>query len=136
MAEEGYVGQAERTLQFAASVATQECCECGLVFWVSTRLSQRWRDKGETFYCPYGHCQSYRETSPVHKLEKKLEAMKGDRDWWKGAHGAEAKRHSSTKGQVTKLRRRIGAGVCPCCKRTFKGLAAHMEKKHPDYGKA
>lgn len=27
---------------------------------------------------------------------------------------------------------RAHAGVCPCCNRTFKQLAAHMKTKHPD----
>ncbi len=106
---------------------------CGCVFWVSEDLKQRWKDKGVSFYCPVGHCQSYQVTT-VQKLEKKLAAMEGDRDWWKGATRAEEKRHSSTKGQVTKLRRRIGAGVCPCCQRAFKQLSRHMQNKHPEYG--
>lgn len=28
---------------------------------------------------------------------------------------------------------RVGAGVCPCCKRTFQQLARHMKCKHPKY---
>lgn len=27
---------------------------------------------------------------------------------------------------------RIGAGICPCCNRTFSQLARHMQSKHPD----
>lgn len=37
------------------------------------------------------------------------------------------------KGQVTKLRKRAKAGVCPCCNRTFVGLQRHMAQKHPEF---
>jgi hypothetical protein len=53
---------------------------------------------------------------------------------------AEERSHAATRGVVTrkkneakKLRERARAGVCPCCHRTFKQLAAHMANKHPDY---
>lgn len=29
-----------------------------------------------------------------------------------------------------------GAGMCPCCRRTFKQLAEHMKSKHPDFDPA
>ena len=31
---------------------------------------------------------------------------------------------------------RVAASVCPCCKKTFKQLAAHMKNKHPNYAEA
>ena len=37
------------------------------------------------------------------------------------------------KGQVTRIKKRVANGVCPCCNRTFKDLAAHMSTQHPDY---
>lgn len=39
------------------------------------------------------------------------------------------------KGEVTKLKKRIANGVCPCCKRSFCNLAAHMKTQHPEYTK-
>ncbi len=128
------MAEAARIFQFQASVESQECCNCGIVFWVPAHLHRRWRNEGQSFYCPNGHGQSYTDT-PIQKLGKELTAMKDDRNWWKGATRAEEKRHSATKGQVTKLRRGIGAGTCPCCNRTFKQLAAHMTRQHPKYGK-
>lgn len=37
------------------------------------------------------------------------------------------------KGAATKARKRAGAGVCPCCKRSFQQLRRHMASKHPDF---
>lgn len=39
----------------------------------------------------------------------------------------------ATKGVVTKFRRRVGNGVCPCCTRTFTNLSRHMTTNHPDF---
>jgi hypothetical protein len=32
-----------------------------------------------------------------------------------------------------RLKKRIKAGVCPCCNRTVSQMARHMKTKHPDY---
>lgn len=124
------MGQTARTFHFQANVESEECYKCGVVFWVSAVMCRRWRNTGETFYCPNGHGQVYEEGT----LQKQLAAMESDRDWWKGATRAEEKRHIATRGQIAKLKNRIGAGVCPCCRRTFKQLAAHMTRQHPKYG--
>lgn len=43
------------------------------------------------------------------------------------------RRLAATKGVVTRIKNRVGKGVCPCCKRTFPNLGAHMSEKHPDW---
>lgn len=51
---------------------------------------------------------------------------------------AEASRaeHSrrAEKAAKTRIKNRIARGVCPCCKRTFQNLAAHMQTQHPGFG--
>lgn len=46
----------------------------------------------------------------------------------------DAKR-SLAKEQRSKarLKKRVAAGVCPCCHRTVSQMARHMATKHPDY---
>lgn len=39
------------------------------------------------------------------------------------------------KGQNTRLKNRIAAGVCPCCNRSFQNVARHMAGQHPDFQK-
>jgi hypothetical protein len=34
---------------------------------------------------------------------------------------------------MTRIKKRVAAGVCPCCNRSFKDLARHMAGQHPDY---
>ncbi|MBV6448554.1 hypothetical protein [Nitrosomonas sp.] len=35
------------------------------------------------------------------------------------------------KGQATKIKRRVGRGVCPCCNRHFENLERHMHMVFP-----
>lgn len=87
--------------------AVETCCKCKVQFAVTAGAQGRWKDSGETFYCPNGHGQCYRETpaarekkarqkaeaelakknTRVEELEGRLEAMKGtlaaERAWKK-----------------------------------------------------
>lgn len=37
------------------------------------------------------------------------------------------------KGLLTRMKNRVGNGVCPCCNRHFKNLQGHMKTKHPEF---
>lgn len=116
------------------------CCgECGISFHVpETFISER-QQKGGSWYCPNGHSRIFRETD-VQKLEREKVrlaqriAQKDDeiQEAWDAAnqHRRIAAAH---KGQVTKLKNRAAAGVCPCCNRSFQNLKRHMDGQHPDY---
>lgn len=51
---------------------------------------------------------------------------RADRDYTENRRRAE-------KAAKTRLKNRAKAGVCPCCNRTFKQLAAHMKTQHPNW---
>lgn len=97
-----------------------------------------------SFYCPYGHSGHYAEGETaedklrrerdrlVQRLAQKDDEIKHQRE---RAEGAE-RRLTAARGQVTRIKNRVSAGVCPCCNRTFENLARHMHSKHPDYSKA
>ena len=40
---------------------------------------------------------------------------------------------SARKGQITKLKKRAAAGVCPCCNRSFENLRRHIDSQHPGF---
>jgi DNA repair exonuclease SbcCD ATPase subunit len=46
---------------------------------------------------------------------------------------AAERRGAAARGQVTKIKNRIGHGVCPCCNRTFENLHRHMASQHPTF---
>lgn len=117
----------------------EECCSCHILFGMDKRTRQRYLDSGASFYCPNGHSQHYTE-STVKKLEKQL-ALANKRTEWaqqdaksaKDRAKHEEKRARTYLGHFNRVKKRVAAGVCPCCNRTFKQLAEHMASKHPTY---
>lgn len=125
---------------FQFRVATNEeattCCNCGVEF-ASPILFQRHRD-GEMFYCPNGHGQHYIKTTEQ-RLREELEAERrkrenaeSDAQWHKSQAKGAAIQAGKARAALQRIEKRINAGVCPECHRTFKQLASHMKCKHPD----
>lgn len=123
------------------SLETTICCVCGCTFAIPADMIRKRRENRESFYCPNGHSLSFTE-STVNKLEKELVREKAKTDqaladakWQRERHREAEKSIVAYKGNVTKLKNRIGAGVCPCCNRSFIELASHMLTKHPGFRK-
>jgi hypothetical protein len=117
-----------------------KCCDCGIAFGVPPVWDKARRNDHRSFYCPNGHSLSYKGESEAEKLRrerdllKQLIAEKNDDICHEREKREAAERQlAAQKGQVTKLKKRAAAGVCPCCNRTFSQLAAHMRQKHPTY---
>jgi hypothetical protein len=130
------------TLLGSLTLVEITCCNCFTHFAMDKDLNQRLRSTGGTFYCPNGHGQVYTE-SEVQRLQKQLNSTKKQLTWAEEIatrarlEAKTVKREKAAiKGQLTKTRNRIANGVCPCCHRTFKQLAAHMNNKHPDFKEA
>lgn len=110
----------------------ETCYKCGVMFAVDAQLQSNWkRDKTE-FFCPNGHGQSYFE-SEAERLRKQLEEATRTAEWQKSRAESLDKQLTDSRKKEQRLKKRIAAGVCPCCHRTVKQLAAHMKTKHPDY---
>lgn len=120
------------------------CSHCSAIFGVISDAETELRRSHKTFYCPHcGGRQHFPHQSDIERaeaaakraqelleLERRMNANQRER-----ADAAE-RRLSATRGVVTRIKNRVGAGVCPCCNRTFAALAKHMQTKHPDYRKA
>ena len=110
----------------------QDCVNCGCIFGVPAGFTEQRRKDKRDFYCPNGHSMSYTE-SEADKLRRERDrltqrlAQKDDE-----IKDLENRRRAAF-GQVTKLRKRIGNGVCPCCTRSFTNLQRHMKTEHPDF---
>lgn len=111
----------------------EECCNCGVPFALSRYLKAERLNDHRNFYCPNGHPQHYtgktdaeREREARERAERMLASREEDLR-------IERISHAATKGQLTKTRKRVANGVCPCCHRTFQQLARHMKAKHPEH---
>ncbi|MES2524062.1 MAG: hypothetical protein V4617_15250 [Gemmatimonadota bacterium] len=138
------------TLLFSTKLATLTCCNCGMLFAMPAEVEQRRRDDHKTFYCPNGHGQSYSGKSEAELLRDQLakktheiEQAQANAKHYRESRDRveEQKRHierrlSATQGVVTRHKRKIAAGKCPCCSAEFKNLAAHMKTQHPKWDPA
>jgi hypothetical protein len=118
---------------------TMTCCNCGMTFAMPERYLRKLREQGDAFYCPAGHGQHFRD-SEVARLKKEVAAAQRQTEQYKGWYKAEQGDHEhtrnrlrATKGVLTKTKKRVAAGVCPCCNRSFQDLARHMAGQHPEY---
>jgi hypothetical protein len=121
--------------QKTITMITVECCSCGVVFGMPSDLNERFmNDPSKYFYCPNGHNQHYsksKEQRLREEAERKLQQKENEL-----ANLASTK--IQLEGQLKKANsklKRVQNGVCPCCNRTFKDLAAHMKTKHPELKK-
>jgi len=117
----------------------QTCAECGILFSAPSPYIAARRKDGDAFHCPNGHYLTFGE-GETEKLRRERDRLKQKQAELHDRHredlDAERRRTAAAKGQVTKMKRRSAAGVCPCCNRTFKQLAAHMKNQHPSFSEA
>lgn len=128
-------------IQFNVVLTDINCGECGGTYAINERFRKQCADKGTSWNCPY--CKigwGYAGNGRIEKLEKALEEERARKQaaLERANQARHEVQHLSTqlKGTKTRLRNhreRSKNGVCPCCNRTFKQLAAHMASKHPDF---
>lgn len=121
-------------LKFQAELVTEECCNCHTLFAMSKDLRDRLlgEDRGKYFYCPQGHSQHYTGESEAQKLKRQLaDANQRNSDLASRVMSANVAK-GKAEAKAKRLLKRVRAGVCPHCNRTFTQLARHIECKHPD----
>lgn len=121
-----------QTITVGINLITETCCSCGVLFAMSEELYNRKQSqRGETFYCPNGHGQHYTGESDKARAERLAKALEREQQA-RGDEQREATRLiAAQKGQVTKLRKRVAAGVCPFgCRRHFVNVERHVASQH------
>jgi len=111
----------------------EDCCSCGISFGITKSFYSSRRKTGQNFYCPNGHSMVYNNS----EYDNLKENAKKYHKWYDEEVERRCVAEGSlraTKGHLTRTKNRISKGVCPCCNRHFKDLAAHMENKHPSFG--
>lgn len=118
------------------------CYRCKCQVWIPDALYEAaQRSSKVEFFCAFGHGQIFvqgeteaeklrRERDRLtQRLAEKDDEITRQRDLREGTE----RRLAATRGVVTRIKRRVGNGVCPCCIRTFTNLASHMATKHPTF---
>ena len=112
--------------------AVESCCNCHVQFAMTDALRRQRLKDGKPFYCPNGHSQYYSENDDK-KWKRILENERSTTEYYRNQTQIARLSLRATKGEVTKLKKRVMAGMCPCCDRKFANLEKHMAKIHPDF---
>ena len=130
------------TLTLNTTYTVITCCYagCGITFAVPQWWKIKRGEDHKPWCCPNGHSQHFAGLSEAEKLRQQLADQERRVRWAKEdaerarrrAVSAETSRRV-TKGHLTRIRKRVAHGVCPCCQRTVRQLARHMATKHPNY---
>lgn len=118
-------------LNYSVQLVSETCINCGVEFaWPSVLREKALRDKQERpFYCPNGHRQWF--TGPT-QIERDLEFARAEAERLRRDAAFKAEQIKTLERKAKRQTKRIHAGVCPHCNRTFEQLARHMQSKHRD----
>lgn len=130
-----------KIMEYAGQLVVLRCW-CGIQHAVPEALygeQLRQHNDGQSstpIYCPLGHKHCPAGESEIARVRRQLESTRAQHDQTRAAlRDAQASR-AALKGVVTKTKKRIGKGVCPCCNRHFANVERHMAGQHPEYAAA
>ena len=114
------------------------CPRCGAFVALTADQWER-RQKGSDtdsdkaahgYYCPNGHVYGWWESEVDRQRKRADEAEAKNRALLAEQDGMLAK-IAAQKKEAQRIAKRVHAGVCIHCHRTFQNMARHMETKHP-----
>ena len=126
------------------TVNTLHCPNCGMLFGITEDFEKRRRDDHADFYCPRGHSMSYKAETEAERLKRQLQQRTDELSRARAYHDQREadlqerirtrdRRIGGYKSVVTRTKRKIAAGRCPCCSHQFKDLESHMKNRHPNW---
>lgn len=127
-----------RTIVYSDHIVTEQCWVCGVWFGLASSFVREANIDGRTFHCPNGDKLRY-GTPTITKLQAELDQAKAraadERRWRRQeTERAEAIERSrrAIKGQLTKVRKRAAAALCPVpgCKRQIVQMERHLSTVH------
>lgn len=128
------------------TLAIINCANCSILFGIPKHYQQARREDHAAFHCPNGHSNVYR-ADENDRLRRELARAESEAQHQKMMRGFAEERAEGARKQAdrermgrlgersakVKLQKRINNGMCPCCRRSFRGLAEHMRKMHPEF---
>lgn len=116
------------------------CITCGVEITMPAGLLAQLEQNHANFYCVNGHAQHFSGKSKLDKALEELEAQKKaterarlETEAARATRDTARRAEAIARGKLRAQSSRIKNGVCPCCKRTFQNLHAHMKGQHPEF---
>lgn len=128
------------TISGVGTLHVIDCPTCGCIYAIPAGVYRRGiaRKGHATIYCPNGHTWHFTgktHEAEVRDLRDSLAQAHARRDQAEADARMARAREAKARKERDRIKTRAGAGVCPCCNRTFAQLARHIKSKHPDYAK-
>lgn len=114
-------------LVYGTRCEEMQCITCGVSYTVPCVVADHQRKHGGYHHCPNGHSQGWG------KGNTEFDRIRQERDLLKQNEARLEDELRAAQKKAEKVAKRVAAGVCPCCTRTFSNMARHMKTKHPDY---
>jgi hypothetical protein len=118
---------------YTVTLEAISCGHCGIVFAVPVEWYNKRTEDHSTWYCPNGHRRCFVSESDTEKYKRLLEQEQREAAALRERATVAEKAKSKIEKKLATHKKRAAAGVCPCCNRTVKQLAAHMKSKHADF---
>lgn len=107
---------------------------CGHKIFMGTKHKQVCIDEHRVWFCTIcGQRRSFVGETLADKLRRERDAAIQREETIRNQRDVAQELYAKEANAAKKLRKRIKAGVCPCCHRTVKQMARHMATKHPNY---
>lgn len=114
------------------SLVTHTCLTCGIQYAIPADYDEELKLNHRTFYCPRGHTQYYPSETEEERLRKALLQEQKKRREYQEEYTKLNRQLNGALGQLSKVKERINAGICPYCRRHFANLERHIQSKHKD----
>jgi hypothetical protein len=116
------------TMEYTETL-TVTSCWCGINVAIPDNLySYARRKKSYAIYCPLGHTFVFNSTTEERLAQEREKSARLQARLDQADASLIAQRAATTR--VKNKLKRVEAGVCPQCNRTFQNLARHMKSKH------
>jgi len=112
-----------------------QCGTCGVHHAIPQVMYDTLHREGGFWHCPNGHQRGFRtgtEKAEQEKIRRERDQLKQDAARLHERIREEARRAEKAEKKLAATQKRVAAGVCPCCTRTFQNLQRHMKSKHPN----
>lgn len=119
-------------MTLASITLEQTTCWCGTPFALPAELLKAARNSGHTIYCPHGHTVVWKETEET-RLRRERDRLKQREAMLEDEARQARERAEKAEKDAKRLKKRMSAGTCPCCQRTFSNMATHMKRQHPEF---
>lgn len=116
------------------ALVAMTCGDCGTAYGISRRYYDECvRDHSKHFHCPRGCRRHFVGKTEAERLKDQLDCEQRETARLRGERDRKDRQLSAARGRITKIKNRVGRGVCPCCNRTFVNLGRHMQGQHPGF---